>query len=220
MEAIIYNRKGEASGKLKLAAEVFGLRWNSDLVHQVMTSMASNARENVAHTKGRGDVSGGGKKPWRQKGTGRARHGSTRSPIWVGGGVAHGPTKERNFDKKINKKMLTKALFTVLSRKVKDNEVMFIDELAFAGPKAGEAKRSMDALAQVKGFDKLNYKTGKRAFVALPLKDDNALKSFRNLKSVKVEEIRNISPADLLTYKYVLIVKPEESIKILSARQK
>src|SRR3990167_1463640 len=88
MEAPIYNIQGKKTGSIKLPESIFGVPWNDSLMHQVVTSMQDNARTNVAHTKDRGEVRGGGKKPWRQKGTGRARHGSTRSPIWVGGGGA------------------------------------------------------------------------------------------------------------------------------------
>src|SRR3989344_3523977 len=104
MDAKIYNSKGEQSGKISLPETIFGVAWNADLVHQVITSMMSNAREPIAHTKTRGEVRGGGKKPWQQKGLGRARHGSIRSPIWVGGGITHGPRNDENFSRKINKK--------------------------------------------------------------------------------------------------------------------
>src|SRR5437868_2291267 len=131
MESKIYNKKGEEAGKIKLPEDIFATQWNADLVHQVVVSMMSNARSSIAHTKTRGEVRGGGKKPWQQKGLGRARHGSSRSPIWVGGGVAHGPRNDKNFDRKINKKMKTKALYTVLSKKMKDNEILFIDSFDF-----------------------------------------------------------------------------------------
>src|SRR5579863_7804375 len=111
-EANVFTMKGGKAGTVALPAELFGAKWNADLVHQVVTGMQANARPTVAHTKFRGEVSGGGKKPWKQKGTGRARHGSTRSPIWVGGGVAHGPRNEKSYDQKINKKMKAKALYT------------------------------------------------------------------------------------------------------------
>ena len=118
MNAKVYNQSGKEAGEIKLPEAVFGLPWNVSaerLVHQVTVSMMGNQRIPIAHTKTRGEVSGSGIKPWRQKGTGRARHGSRRSPIWVGGGVSGGPRNDKNFSRKINKKMKTKALFTVLS---------------------------------------------------------------------------------------------------------
>src|SRR3990167_11382618 len=132
MEAKIYNQKGKESGKVKLPEAVFGLPWNNDLVHQVMVSMMSNSRSTIAHTKGRGEVSGGGKKPWKQKGTGQARHGSSRSPICVGGGVTHGPLAEKNYKRKISKSMRAQALFSVLSKKMKDGEILFVGNLVIS----------------------------------------------------------------------------------------
>ncbi len=220
MEAKIYNKSGAEAGKITLDDKLFGLSWNADLVHQVVTSMQNNARVNVAHTKSRGEVSGGGKKPWRQKGTGRARHGSTRSPIWVGGGVAHGPRNEREFERKINKKMKTKALFTILSRKLRDGDLVFVDSLDFTTPKTSQAQKAVDSLSGIKGLEKMAYKTGKRAYLALPSKDENALLSFRNFKSIKVEEARNANPLDLMNYKYIVMVSPTEAIKALTTRVK
>lgn len=129
MKLDVYNKKNEKIDTLEVSEKVFNVRWNPDLVQQVLTAQVANRRETLAHAKGRGEVSGGGKKPWKQKGTGRARHGSTRSPIWVGGGVAHGPKKERNFSKDINIKMRRRALASVLSRKIKDNEIKIVDIL-------------------------------------------------------------------------------------------
>src|SRR3989344_829973 len=130
MEAKVHNQKGKESGTITLSPKVFGAKWRSDLVHQVVEGMRSNKRAGTADTKGRGEVRGGGRKPWKQKGTGRARHGSSRSPIWVGGGVTHGPRAEKNYKRKISKKMRAQALFSVLSKKLKDEEVLFVDSLS------------------------------------------------------------------------------------------
>ena len=218
MEATIYNAKGASAGKLNLSEKAFGLSWNADLVHQVMVSMMSNARQPIAHTKTRGEVRGGGKKPWRQKGTGRARHGSTRSPLWVGGGIAHGPRNDKNYARKVNKTMKAKAFFTVLSKKWSDGEVIFVDSLSFAAPKTAEAKSVLVNLSKTKGFETLSTKRKNAAFIALGSKDMNTEKSFRNIGSVVVDEARNLNMLDLLNSKFVVIENPAESIKVLEAK--
>ncbi len=217
MEAIVYNQEGAATGKVKLPESVFGVRWNADLVHQVAVSLAANARTPVAHTKGRGDVRGGGRKPWQQKGTGQARHGSSRSPIWRGGGITHGPTKERNYSAKVNKKMRVRALFAVLSKKLADGEILFVDRLAFAAPKARDAKVVLGALAGA-GFPKLVTKKKNAALIALVKKDKNTEKSFRNFGNVSVAEVRNLNVADALAHTYLIIENPSESVASLTAR--
>lgn len=218
MEASIFNTKGAEAGKLTLSEKAFGLAWNADLVHQVMHSMMSTARQNIAHTKTRGEVRGGGKKPWRQKGTGRARHGSTRSPLWVGGGVAHGPRNDKNYDRKVNKTMKAKAFLTLLSKKYRDGEVLFVDSFSFNAPKTAEAKTSLDGLSKVKGFEKLSNKRKNSAFICLSKKDENTEKSFRNIGSVTVDEVRNINLLDLLKYTFVVIENPVESIKLIESK--
>src|SRR3990167_6007205 len=147
MELPLYNQNAENIGTVELADNVFGLPMNQDLLYQVVTSQMSNKRQVLAHAKGRGEVRGGGKKPWKQKGTGRARHASIRSPIWKGGGVTGGPTKERNFKKKINKKMSRRALFMALSSKAKDNQLLVLDEIRLENPKTKEMAVVMKNLA-------------------------------------------------------------------------
>lgn len=218
MEASIFNTKGASAGTVTLSEKAFGLAWNADLVHQVMHSMMSTARQNIAHTKTRGEVRGGGKKPWRQKGTGRARHGSTRSPLWVGGGVAHGPRNDKNYDRKVNKTMKAKAFLTLLSKKYRDGEVLFVDAFSFKAPKTADAKAALDGLSKAKGFEKLSNKRKNSAFICLTKKDANTEKSFRNIGSVTVDEVRNINLLDLLKYTYVVIENPVESVKLLEAK--
>ncbi|MEK7477773.1 MAG: 50S ribosomal protein L4 [Patescibacteria group bacterium] len=219
LEAKIYNQDGQETGKMELPKSIFGVKWNNNLVQQVITSMLSNERPNVADAKGRGEVAGGGKKPWQQKGTGRARHGSSRSPIWKGGGVTHGPTSERNYKKKINKKVKSKALYSVLSAKLKDGEIVLLDDLKLDSPKAKSAESILNNLA-ASGFAKLNYQKGKRALVAVSMIDEKIKRSFQNIKSATVEEVRNLNPLSLLNYKYLVLVKPTEGLKILEQRAK
>lgn len=218
MENNIYNQKGETIGKINLPENVFGLPWNGDLVHQVITSMRSNARTNTAHSKGRGEVRGGGRKPWRQKGTGRARHGSIRSPIWRGGGVTHGPSNERNYQKKINQKMKRKAFFTVLSAKRRDGELLLLNKISFAKTKTKEAAKAIFAIAKTAGLPKLSYKKGNRALISLPKASKDIQLSFRNIPSVEVERLSDLSPLDIINYQYLIIAEPEESIKMLEEK--
>jgi large subunit ribosomal protein L4 len=218
METKVYNTKGIEAGKVKLPQEIFGLPWNADLVHQVAVSMMSNARQPIAHSKMRGEVRGGGKKPWRQKGTGRARHGSTRSPIWVGGGTTHGPRNDKDYSRKVNKKMKTKALFTILSAKVADGSLIFVDSLSFKEPKTSDAKDMITNLSKIAGLEKLAKKRTNALCIALSKKDITVEKSFRNIGSVKVEELRNVNPLDILNTAFLLIENPEESIKLLTGK--
>lgn len=218
MKATIYNQEGKETGKLTLPENVFGLPWNADLVHQVAVSMESNKRVPIAHTKGRADVRGGGKKPWRQKGTGRARHGSIRSPLWKGGGVTFGPTNERNYKKKINRKMVAKALYTVLSRKFKDGELLFVDDISIPSPKSAQAKEILSSFSTIPNFEKLSTKKKNTALMALGKNDENVKKSFRNFGNVSVEEIRNINPVKVLKYKYLVVSEPKKSIAFLESK--
>jgi large subunit ribosomal protein L4 len=220
MEATIYNKKGKESGKVNLPEAIFGLKWNADLVHQVVTAMEANKRTPVAHTKNRGEVSGGGKKPWKQKGTGRARHGSTRSPIWVKGGVAHGPRNEKDYSQKINKKMKIKALYTVLSAKYKDGKVVFVDSMSVSTdkPKTKEAYETIKNLSKIDGYSTLVSKRKNAGFIALSDLNNNTKKSFRNIGNITIDEIRNINPMDLLNHKFLIIENPEKSLAVLTAK--
>lgn len=219
MKTDIYNAQGKKAGSMELPETVFGVFWNDSLMHQVVTAMQSNARTNVAHAKTRGEVRGGGKKPWQQKGTGRARHGSIRSPIWKGGGVSHGPRNEKNYSRTIPKKMRAKALFMALSRKMRDGELLFVDTFGLTAPKTADARKALSALGGVKGFEKLaGGKKKNLAFVAINDRTDATLKSFRNIGSVECDSVGNLNPVTVLKYKYVIMENPEASVATLAKR--
>ena len=198
-----YNQKGEEAGQIKLPSEIFSVKINTDLLHQVVVSQMANRRRVIAHTKGRAEVRGGGRKPWRQKGTGRARHGSIRSPIWRGGGVTFGPTKERVFKKKINQKMKRSALFMVLSGKVKNNLLIILDSLKLERPKTKFMAEIMKKLP----CDK------KSTLLVLPGMNKNIIISARNLSSIETIQAKDLNALDLLQFKYLLM--PKEAIKII-----
>lgn len=218
METQIYNQKGKSVGKLELPESIFGLPWNGDLVHQVVTAMQANARTPVAHTKDRSEVRGGGRKPWKQKGTGRARHGSSRSPIWSGGGVTHGPRNEKSYEQKINKKMKAKALFTVLSEKLRKGQIIFLEELNLKNIKTKDAVSVIKDLSALKGFEKMVGGKKPNIYVSVPAKGDVLKKSFANIKTVEVDEVRNMNPVDLLAFRYIIISQPTESIAFLGGK--
>ena len=218
VEVKVYNQDGKSTTSIQAPGEIFGLNWNADLVHQVVNSMRSSARESVAHTKNRGEVSGGGKKPWAQKGTGRARHGSTRSPIWVGGGVAHGPRNDKNYDRKVNKKMKVKAIYTILSQKLRDGEVLFVSSLSLSAPKTKEARAALSKLGTIDGYEMLAKRRNNAALITVPKLDGNVKLGFQNMGNLEVMEVRNINPLALLQYKYVVMTAPEEAVKTLSSK--
>lgn len=218
MNAKVYSREGKETGSLELPEAVFGVAWNPDLVHEVVVGMQANARNSTADTKDRGEVRGGGKKPWKQKGTGRARHGSRRSPIWVGGGVAHGPLSAKDYSVKINKKVRTKALACVLSKKMIDQEVFFVDSLAMDEPKTKDAKAIIAALAKCTGYESFATKRKNAAIVVLADRNLATEKSFRNFGNIEVAQAKDINPVDLLTYKYVVVADAASSLEILEKR--
>ena len=220
IEAPIFSMDGKKVGAITLPESIFGAPWRVDLVHQVTTAMQANARQNRAHTKDRAEVSGGGKKPWKQKGTGQARHGSSRSPIWRHGGVTFGPRSDRNYGEKINRKMRMGALISVLSRKAKDGEIILVDAFGFSAPKTSVAKTAIAALAKGASAGPLTTKKKNAALLALSAYDANTIKSFKNFGNVMTEELRNLNPLDVMTHKYLVIEKPEAAFAALEARAK
>ncbi len=220
MQSAVYNTTGKEVSQVTLPDEVFGLHWNGDLVSQVVHSMTSNARDVIAHTKDRGDVSGGGKKPWKQKGTGRARHGSSRSPLWVGGGVAHGPRNEKNYNRKINKKMKAKALYTVLSKKLSDGEIIFVDALTFNTPKTKDAKAVVEALSGAhEAYKALATRRKNAAVIAISDKNEATEKSFANFSNMDVLEVRNMNVLDVLNSKYIIIENPDKALEFFMSKK-
>jgi len=220
LDATIYSQKGTSAGTIALPEAIFGLKWNNELVHQVVTGMLSNKRAGTAHTKDRGEVSGGGKKPWKQKGTGRARHGSSRSPIWVGGGTTHGPRSEKDYSKKINKKMAAKALFTLLSRKYNDGKVLFVDSLSISAPKTKDAATIMQSFATIDGFDRVASKKRTAALIAVPERTAGVVKSFANLPGATLVTIGELSALSAFNANHIIIVDPKSSLATLSAKLK
>ncbi len=216
MEATLFNIKGDKASTMMLPESIFGLPWNADLVHDVVLGMQANARMGNAHTKDRGEVRGGGRKPWQQKGTGRARQGSSRSPIWKGGGVTHGPRNAKDYTQKINRQARQKALLVVLSRKLKDGEIIFMDSMQFEAPKARDAKGVIDTFGKL-GLRALKKKNA--ALIALPTMNTPTFKSFGNFGNVEVAEVRNLNPVSVLTAKYLVIVDPAAAIETLSKKR-
>ncbi len=203
MKYEVLNQKGKKTGEALLPKEIFERKINPDLIHQVVVSQMSNRRRVIAHTKDRAEVRGGGRKPWRQKGLGRARHGSIRSPIWIGGGVTFGPTKEKSFKKKIPKKMRRSALFMTLSAKVKNKLMILLDELNINQPKT----RLMTEI-----LNKLPCKKDSSLLV-LPKLDKNVILATRNIPSTETIQARDLNCLELTSFKYLIM--PLESIKVI-----
>lgn len=203
-----YNQLGEEAGQTMLPSEIFGIKMNSDLIHQVVVSQMANRRRVIAHTKDRSEVSGGGRKPWRQKGTGRARHGSIRSPLWYHGGVTFGPTKERNFKKEIPQKMKRLALFMVLSEKVKNDLLILLDELKLE-------KTKTKLMAKIIKNLKLKIKNFKNSscLIILPKIEKNLILATRNMPNMETVQAKDLNALDLLSFKYLIM--PKESVEII-----
>lgn len=204
----VYNKSAENIKELEVSSKIFEVKASNELLHQVVVSQMANARQVIADTKGRAEVSGGGKKPWKQKGTGRARAGSSRSPLWRGGGVTFGPSSERNFKKKINQKMKQKAMFMVLSDKLSSGHLIVIDDLKFEDFKTKDFNKMLKSLEE-----KVLNDTRRDFLVVNTDKDQKTLFSGRNLKGVKVVNQENLNVLELLDYKNLIL--SEESIKVL-----
>jgi large subunit ribosomal protein L4 len=194
-EVQIRTQAGGNAGTVNLADAVFGVQPNVPVMHQVVTAQLAAARAGTQSTQTRAEVRGGGKKPWRQKGTGRARHGSTRSPIWVGGGVALGP-KPRSYAQKTPKKMIALALRGALSDRANDGKIVVIDAWNFEKPSTKTAVAALNALG-VSG----------NVLVVIGREDEDAFKSFRNLPDVQVMLAGELNTYDVLNNEWLVFTK-------------
>lgn len=196
----VYNQAGETVGEQDLNPAVFDVEPNKALIHQAVVAHQNNSRVRIAAVKDRSEVRGGGKKPWRQKGTGRARHGSIRSPLWRGGGVTFGPASNRNFSQKINKKMKRKALQMVLSDKVKDNKLIVLDKLELAEIKTKKMNEILKKLPLIG-----------RKLVVLEKGDEKIVKSLRNIPRVAFIRADSLNILDTIVANSILVT--QEGIK-------
>lgn len=207
----VYNLKGEKTEKkVKLPDFLVDEKINSDLVYQVVVSMLSNQRKSRASVKTRGEVRGGGRKPWRQKHTGRARAGSIRSPIWRGGGVVFGPTPEKNYQKDIPFKIKRKTLLGILSQKVKENKIYIVEKFDFKEPKT---KKMVDFLER---FFQNNESFPKSVLIVLSAKDRNVQKSCSNIPNVRAIPLDSLNVLDLMKFEVLLI--EQEALKKLEEK--
>ena len=197
----VYDLKGKKVSDIELADSVFGITPNENIVHAVLVNYLANQRQGTQSTKTRAEVSGGGKKPWRQKGTGRARQGSIRAPQWIKGGIALGP-KPRSYKYTVNKKERRLAIRSILSSKVLEKELTVVDKLEL---KEIKTKSMVNALAALKVEGK--------TLIVLPENDKNVVMSARNIKGVKTISANNINVFDLL--KYSNLILPVDTVKKL-----
>ena len=205
MKYPLWSQEGKKMGEVALPEKVFRQEMNEDLIHQAVLVEEANSRQVIAHTKNRREVSGGGRKPWRQKGTGRARVGSNRSPIWIGGGITFGPRKTRIFRKKLNQKMRAKALAIALSDKVKENSLKLVDNLSLPEGKT----RLLTALLA-------NLKLEGTTLLLLDRADANIIQAGRNLSRFQTQLAQQVSAREILKFKNLLLVKP--AIEVLKKR--
>ncbi len=205
-KAKVYNQQGKEIETIELNSNVFAVKVNPELVHEVVVAGYANKRQTLAHTKGRSDVRGGGRKPWKQKGTGRARHGSRRSPIWRGGGVTFGPTKERNFKKRINKKVKTSVIKMILTDRLAADGLVVVDTLKFDQPKT-------KLFAQMKKALPCGLK---RVIIISDKKDEALLRITKNIDRVKTTFVGELGVVDLIESPYMIVSK--EALKMLEKK--
>ena len=189
----VYNVEGKKVSTVELNEEIFGIEPNEAVVHNVLVNYLANQRQGTQSTKTRAEVRGGGRKPWRQKGTGRARQGSIRAPQWIKGGIALGP-KPRSYKYRVNKKERQLAIKSLLSSKVLENNLVVVDKIDFKEIKTKQMATAMK-----------NLKVEEKAFVVLATSDEKVQKSARNLENVKTGSVNTINVYDLLKYKKLVL---------------
>lgn len=189
----VYNSAGEKKTEIELRPDIFNLVPNSSLIHQVYVALRANARQSWAHTKMRGDVRGGGKKPWKQKGTGRARHGSIRSPLWRGGGITFGPLSVRNYTQKINKQMKIGAVKSCLSDKFLNDRLFVVDSFEFNGRAQAVSK-----------FRSLLPGSGKRTIFLVSEPTPEFINAVSNVPAIEVVRAADVNVVDLMHHQYVI----------------
>jgi large subunit ribosomal protein L4 len=191
----VRDQSGKKVGEQELDPAIFDVQVNVPLMHQVVTAGMAAQRAGTHSTKTRAEVSGGGRKPWRQKGTGRARHGSNRSPIWVGGGVSHGP-KPRDYEKRIPKKMKRLALRGALTDRAREGRILIVEGLTFEAPSTKEALGVLEGL-EAEGL----------VLIVLPAPDETVQKSFRNLSHVRIAFSGNLGTHEVLYADWIVFTK-------------
>lgn len=201
MKTVIYNQKAENIGEIELNPKIFDVKPNTHLLAEAARISMANSRQGGSNTKTRGEVRGGGKKPWKQKGTGRARAGSTRSPIWRHGGITFGPRANRNWELKINKKAKTQALFMSLSDKAKGNHFVVIDQIDLEQPKTKEMLKVFEAMKSAVNT------LGKKYLFVIPKKDEKLVRSSRNLPFVTPVFANSMNLMDVLKADSVILLK-------------
>ena len=191
----VYNMLGEQVGELELNKDIFGVEVNQHVVYEVVKNQLANKRQGTQSVKTRAEVRGGGRKPWRQKGTGRARQGSIRAPHWTGGGVSFAP-KPRDYSYSVPKKVKRLAMKSALTSKVDNNEIIVMDDLKFDAPK------TKDMVNVLK-----NLKADKKALIVTSEKDINVIRSASNLPNVQTSVVNNLNVYDILKYNSLIITK-------------
>jgi large subunit ribosomal protein L4 len=198
----LYSKEGKKLAEIELNSKIFDVEFKQGPVHEAAVAALANSRKAYAHAKDRSEVRGGGRKPWRQKGTGRARHGSVRSPIWVGGGITFGPSKERNFSVKINKKIKRKALLMALSERAREKGVIVVEDLKIDEPKTKHISKIINSLPAL----------DRRVLVVLGAPDKKFMQAVKNMEKVHAIGANNLNILDILKYPKILFTKEALSV--------